>query len=125
MEIAVAHLQSRLLDTSIAGVAITYVRGSDSVSLTATVDSELLRVTEASGATRTLRTEASFAIDPTTLVINSAVVEPKRGDRIQRVIGGVTKYFDVLSPGPGEPAFIYTADGSRQLMMIRTKEGHA
>lgn len=116
---AIEHLRDRL--EAKFGVSITYRRGSDTVALTATVGTELLRITESDGRVRTLRTERDYLITAADLVINSAVTTPARGDLIDETIAGVTKRFTVLSPGGQEPAWRYS-DRRRVRLRVHTKE---
>lgn len=111
-----AHLTRRLQER--AGRQVTYRRGADSVTLTATVGSSLLRLTEPGGGSRIERTERDYLIAPDLLVLGGRVVEPRRGDRVEDAADG--RVYEVLAP-EGEAPWRY-ADGRGTLLRVHCKD---
>lgn len=81
-----------------AGVTITYTRGPNSVSVTATVGRTEYEREEASGVV--LRFESrDFIVEADDLILNSVTVKPQDGDKI--VYNGET--YEVLSLDGARP----------------------
>lgn len=112
---AMAHLASRLQEC--ASETITYTRGADSVSLTATLGTMLLKVNDGEGGVRVVRTQHDFIFPPADLVLASTTVDPQRGD----VIGWDGREFTVMPPALGENVF-QLEDPFGELIRVFTNE---
>lgn len=96
---------------------VTYSRGADEVTLSATVGrSDFETHTEFGIETAEARDYLVLAAD---LVLAGSAVEPVRGDQITETIGGVEHVFEVRAPG-GAPPWRWS-DQNRLTMRIHTK----
>lgn len=99
---------------TVAGATVTFYRGNNSVSVTATLGSSEL-ITDDGYGTTTPYTSHDFIVRRSALVINSAEVTPKPGDTVKRTIGGVVHVYRVTTP-PYHPS-----DADQTLYRIHTK----
>lgn len=98
------------------GVSVSYSRGSSSVSLTAIPSVVDYGKIDAMGeAPATIATMRDYLISCSAIVISSAIVEPRRGDRITETINGASQVFEVM-PLENRPAAELQHDGARWLV---------
>lgn len=95
------------------GTAITYKRGGESVSITATVGGTEAESDETAGIYVRYRSR-DYLIEAADLIISGSQTEPARGDTIEETINGETHTFEVLPLG-GEQAFAYSDHNHKQL----------
>lgn len=102
-----------------AGVSITYARGTNSVSITATVTLHEYEVvdTEGFGITAVSRDYIVHAAD---LVVAGSTITPRAGDRITETVGGVSQTFEVMALGQLKEHEPVDSDGL--LLRIHTKK---
>lgn len=81
---------------------VVYRRGALSVSLPATRGRSDFQATDAQGVLVQERS-VDWLVTAADLVLNSASVEPERGDRVEETVGGVTRTYEVMAPGNGPP----------------------
>ena len=99
-------------------VTVTYRRGVFFVSLLATRGETNFE--EEDGIGPIVRTESrDFLIEAADLILNSLVELPKRGDKIEDVIGSQTFVYEVTAPR-GVPHFRFS-DTTHQTLRIHTK----
>lgn len=112
--------KTTLVDTlrTNAATAVTYVRGSDSVSLTAVKGRSNHPVTLSDGSQEEVQS-IDWIIRRADLVIDGVAVEPRRGDKIIQVLGDVTITHELLGDG-GEGSWRYS-DQFRTAFRIHTK----
>ena len=97
---------------------VLYVRGSEAIPLRATVGRrEVLVETSVGMAERHEQWE--FVLRPKDLVFGGVMVEPRRGDRIKHVRGGVTHVYEVM-PLVGEDVF-RPSDPFGELLRVHAK----
>lgn len=113
-------LAGKLKDTAIAGESITYTRGGDSVTLTATPGKSLLRVMDSSGNSVVEWTDADWLISAADLILAGSTTLPERGDIITRTKGGTVYTYEVR-PVESEGAWRWS-DENRTIMRVHTKE---
>jgi hypothetical protein len=102
-----------------AGVTVIYARGAGSVSVTASVEEHRYEVvdTEGFGVTALSRDYIVHAAD---LVINSAEITPRAGDRVTETIRGASCTFEVMAIGDTKEYELLDTDGV--LLRIHTKK---
>lgn len=110
---------SNALKSSVAK-AVTYRRGTEEVSVKATIGKTLLKLSDDFGNVRMEWTDRDFLIAADDLVIAGEQVLPQRGDRIIEQQGTKTFVYEVLAPG-GEPEWRW-CDPCHKLLRIHTKE---
>jgi hypothetical protein len=100
---------------------VTYHRGARSASVRAMIESRLLRLGDEMGGTTIVRTDASFVIPASDLVLDGEPIEPRRGDLIfvPDESGSGRNIYEVMRYG-GEPEFHYT-DPHRTQLRVHTK----
>ena len=87
-----------------AGESVVYVRGAQTVTLTATPGKSLLRLDDGYGGARIEWTDADWLIASADLVLGGSATEPQRGDKIRRTIGDLVYVYEVSAPG-AEPVW--------------------
>lgn len=98
---------------------VTYRRGDDEVTLTATVGSSTLKVASGQyGEMQIVRTDRDYLISAADLILGDLVVEPADGDQVDDETDG--RRFEVLAPR-GEPAWRYS-DNRRTVLRIHVKD---
>lgn len=101
------------------GTDVTYVRGSHSVPVTATVGSTEFEQVDESGIVERIEAR-DYLIDTADLVLNSVTVLPARGDHVEETQGGTTYTYEVMTLD-GRPAWRYS-DRFRTKLRIHTKQ---
>jgi hypothetical protein len=102
-----------------AASTVTYVRGSQSVDLLATVGKTTFELDDGYGVL--VRHESrDFLVLAADLVLGGATVIPDRGDRIRETQGDTTFVYEVSAPGK-EPCWRYS-DAFRKTLRIHTKQ---
>ena len=81
---------------NVAGVVITYKRGADSVTINDAVPGQTpVEMLDDLGFVSESLRYTDWLIDPADLVLNSATIEPEKGDEIRREINGKTHVYRV------------------------------
>ena len=83
-----------------AGVSVTYTRAATALSITAIVGRTVFS-SNAQDGPRIEFGDRDYLIQAVDLTIG----EPAIGDRISETIDGVTRVFECMTPGTGEPAW--------------------
>lgn len=105
---------------SYAGQTVTYTPlGSTAITLTATVGSSILKLSDEYGNVQIYRTERDYLIAQADLVQGVTVVIPQKGDRITHIEGSKTNIYEVQAP-TGEPVWRWS-DSYRYRRRIHTK----
>jgi hypothetical protein len=86
-----------------AGETVTYTRGAESITLTATVGQVAFVSTELGGA-RIQIGDRDYLIKVSDLTFGA----PKIGDRITHTVGGNVLVFEIKDPETGEKAWRYS-----------------
>lgn len=89
--------------SNLLGVTITYRRGNTSASFKATLGSTLLQTQDQDGVIRENRSR-DFIFPVSALTFLGANSEPRKGDEIEMVDGGIKTLFQ-LRPGASEQCF--------------------
>ena len=113
-----AWLASKL--KSHASSNVVYVRGSNQVSVLATIGRTLMKLDDGYGGVRMQWSDRDFLINPADLVLAGSLITPERGDTILETVGTKVYSYEVNAPG-GEPAWRWS-DPHRSLYRIHTKE---
>lgn len=106
--------------SSYASHEVTYVRGADSVAISASFGRTEMEIDGAAGQIRLSHTDRDFIIAAADLVLSGSQVEPQEGDEIQEIVNGITHTYEVMSPDGMEEVFRY-CDASRVMLRIHTK----
>lgn len=101
------------------GVSVTYSRGVQSVSLTATVELHDYQIINDEGLATSI-VSRDYILHAADVVISGSVVAPRVGDRIAETVGGTVCTFEVLPPGPGFKEY-EPLDTDRTLLRVHTK----
>lgn len=104
------------------GRSVTYRRGGDSVTVTATIGRTEFELDDEFGVLQKFESR-DFLIPAADLVLNSVTVLPERGDEIDETQGGTTYTYEVMAPGK-EPHFRFS-DPYRRTLRIHTKQTDA
>lgn len=104
-----------------AARTITYRRGTASVSITATLASQLLRVSDHQGNTKVERPDADFIFTAADLILSGSVVEPADDDLVDVVYGSVTKRFRLMPMNRGQEPSWRFSDPHQKLIRVHTK----
>ncbi len=98
---------------------VSYERGADSVSLSATVGRTLFEIEDGHGVVQ--RHEArDFLVLADDLVLAGSKALPQAGDRIRETQGATVFVYEVMAPG-SEPVWRY-GDPYRKTLRIHTKQ---
>lgn len=103
-----------------ASKTVTYVRGIDSVSLSATVGTTEFEIETEDGADLERWQSRDFLIAAADLVLAGKTVLPEKGDQIKETVGTNTHVYEVMAPGD-VPHFRYS-DPHRVRLRIHTKQ---
>jgi hypothetical protein len=103
-----------------ASNTVVYVRGSNQVSVSATIGRTLMKLDDGYGGIQMQWTDRDFLIAPLDLIIAGSAITPERGDTILETVGTKVYTYEVNAPG-GEPAWRWS-DPHRSLYRIHTKE---
>lgn len=101
------------------GRAVTFRRGADSVSITATVGATPF-IDEAQDGYTIQWESRDFILSSADLILSGDVVQPQVGDVFEQTIGSDVCTFLVVAPINGQ-CFRY-ADAARQTIRIHTKQ---
>jgi hypothetical protein len=93
---------------------VTYKRGFDSVSISATIGKTDYDTQDSEGNLLSGQM-VDFIVRPVDLGI---FIEPKAGDKIQRVIGNITETYEVWTPSGQD---LFSVDSYRLSMRIHTQ----
>tara|TARA_Y100000593_G_scaffold33191_1_gene65185 strand:- start:7 stop:408 length:402 start_codon:yes stop_codon:yes gene_type:complete len=88
---------------AVAGVSVTYARGSDTVAVTALVGDTRLEVADEYGGTTVVARVRDYIVKVSELVLDSVTVEPQAGDQISETRGSTTYVYEVMSAGADQP----------------------
>lgn len=99
--------------------SVTYIRGAYSVTLSATLGSQLLRLTDAGGNTKIERTDRDIVFSAADLILNGSATTPQRGDKFRVTFGSTTTEYAVMAPD-GEPPWRY-ADSHQTMIRAHGK----
>ncbi len=98
---------------------VTYRRGTDEVTVRATIGRTLLKLSDGYGGARMVWTDRDFLIRAADLVLAGSPSQPQRGDQIREVVGAETLVYEVLAPGEETPW--RWSDPHRHVLRIHTK----
>lgn len=104
MQTAQARLSERLHDR--ATTTVTYRRAAASVSISAVLGGNLLKVTDAAGITTIVRPDLTADFIASELILSGSVTTPARGDYIDVSLSSVTRRYEVM-PFESEPEWRY------------------
>jgi hypothetical protein len=99
---------------------VVYQRGTQQVTLRATIGRTLLKLDDGYGGVRMEWTDRDFLIHTADLVLGGNAVLPERGDVIRETQGTTTFIYEVMAPGR-EPCWRWS-DGFRKVLRIHTKQ---
>jgi hypothetical protein len=99
---------------------LVYRRGTQQVTVQATVGRTLLKLDDGYGGVRMEWTDRDFLIHAADLVLAGNPTLPERGDVIRETQGGRTFVYEVMAPGK-EPAWRWS-DVFRKVLRIHTKQ---
>jgi len=77
---------------------VTYVHGSDSVELAATIGKTTFPIEDGAGAAMTYESR-DYIVSAPDLVLGGERVLPERGDRIRDEVAGAVQVYEVMAPG--------------------------
>lgn len=97
---------------------VTYRRGTDDVTLTATIGRTVFEQADDRGLVNRLESR-DFLIRAEDLLLAGAPELPKAGDVVREEQGGRTFVYEVMAPG-GEPPFRFS-DPYRRTLRVHTK----
>jgi len=104
-----------------ASQSITYRRGTDSVSIDATIGKTQWEAVSVHGILVEETESRDFLFSPSELVLGGQIVEPLRGDTIEEAqTDGTTHTYEVMPFGADQRHFRYS-DGRRTLLRVHTK----
>src|SRR4051812_48882830 len=102
-----------------AGNCVQFWRGDDWVALTAVPGQTHFEIDDGNGVVVEYRSK-DFIVAACHLVIDAAVVEPRRGDLIKETSGGKVITYEVMRPDGNEQVFRYM-DAARTNIRIHCK----
>jgi hypothetical protein len=102
-----------------AASEVVYHRGTDEVTVRATIGRTLLKLDDGLGGVRMEWTDRDYLIRAADLALGGNPAQPQRGDQIREVAGAQTLVYEVLAPG-NEPPWRW-ADPHRQMYRIHAK----
>jgi hypothetical protein len=116
----IAHLATRIKEA--ASIIVICRRGNATIAdLKATVGTSLLKITTPQGAVKIVRTDRDFIFAAADYDFGAGVVEPARSDTFDELWpDGVTRRYQVVSPGGDEPSWRYS-DRYRIMVRAHTK----
>jgi len=101
-----------------ASQSVTYTRGAFTVTVSASVGKTNFLTDDGTGMQINYESR-DFIIATADLILNGALTEPQRNDKIVQVLNGKTCTFEVVAPG-SEKEWVYS-DPSRATLRIHTK----
>jgi hypothetical protein len=99
---------------------VVYRRGTEEVTLQATIGRTLLKLDDGYGGVRMEWTDRDFLIHAADLVLAGNLTLPERGDLIRETQGDKTFVYEVMAPGK-EPAWRWS-DVFRKVLRIHAKQ---
>lgn len=102
--------------------AVTYSRGSQSVTIDATIDRTIVETTDENGTVVRAQIR-DYLIDAADLILGGAMTLPARGDRVTEVATGVTYVYEVLPLGPQGEIWRYSDPYRLRLRIHATQVG--
>jgi hypothetical protein len=99
---------------------VVYHRGTQQVTVQATVGRTLLKLDDGYGGVRMEWTDRDFLIHAADLVLGGSPTLPERGDLIRETQGAKTFIYEVMAPGK-EPPWRWS-DVFRKVLRIHTKQ---
>ena len=99
---------------------VEYRRGTEEVTLQATIGRTLLKLDDGYGGVRMEWTDRDFLIHAAYLVLGGSPTLPERGDVIRETQGAKTFIYEVMAPGK-EPPWRWS-DVFRKVLRIHTKQ---
>lgn len=102
-----------------AGRSVTYYQGSGSVALTGTLNLNNYDVADMEGFATRIRF-FDWTFETADLVIDSAAIEPRRGDYIEETVDGSTRRYEVNPISETEPAS-RPFDPAGMITLVHTK----
>lgn len=114
----VAALIRRMKQTN--GLAVTYTRGAQSVSITAWTGNTLFARNVKDPGAPVVWGEGDVLFAAADLVIDGENLTPQKGDTITLTLGGSSVTFGLSTP-TGEPVWRY-ADQTRMIIRVHCKE---
>lgn len=99
---------------------VVYRRGTDEVTVAATIGRTLLKLDDGYGGVRMEWTDRDFLIAAEDLILGGSPTLPQRGDQIRETQDGKTLVYGVLAPGK-EPEWRWS-DPYRKVLRIHTKQ---
>lgn len=102
------------------GRKVIYRRGQQSVEVTASISSTIFEVINDSGFVELVHSR-DYLIATEALVLDSATVLPKSGDRIEEVLNGQALTHEVMCPDRSKPCWRFS-DPYRRCIRIHTKQ---
>ena len=99
-------------------LSVTYGRGSDSVTLDATIGRTVFESINDYGVIEKT-VSRDYLIRASDLILDSVLTLPQRGDQVDEVDGSSTYVYEVMAPGR-EPVYRYS-DPYRKTIRIHTK----
>jgi hypothetical protein len=102
-----------------AGVSVTYTRGTDSASITATATMQQYDVVDAEGFSTSV-VSRDYLVHAADLVLAGSLIVPRAGDQIAETIAGVACTFEVMPLGEKREFDPLDSDGL--LLLIHTKK---
>lgn len=105
---------------SLAATSLTYTQGDNTIAdLEGTQGSTDWRTTDSDGFPLR-KTSVDWLVKAADLVIEEVAILPKRNDLITRIIGGVSRVYQVLPFGDDEQEYRFM-DAGRTMLRIHTK----
>lgn len=106
------------LEESAAGVSVTYIRGAQTLDITAVVGRTAFAQTAPSpGGASLIIGDRDYLIDVADLTWG----EPAEGDRIEQTVNEVDCVFELMRPDTGEPAWRFS-DPTRTKYRLHMKQ---
>ncbi len=100
--------------------SVVYQRGSEQVTVQATIGRTLLKLDDGYGGVGLEWTDRDFLIQTADLILGGSPRLPERGDLIRETAGAVTFVYEVMAPGQ-EPIWRWS-DPYGKLLRIHTKQ---
>lgn len=97
---------------------VTYVRGSQTVDVAASIGKTAFRIDKGYGVTERIESR-DFLVLSEDLVLGGVQALPLRGDRVREISGTQAFIYEVMAPG-NEPHYRYS-DAYRKTLRIHTK----
>jgi hypothetical protein len=93
--------------------SVVYIRGNDSVTVTASIGKTIFRTENSFGFIEHYEGRDYFVL-AADLLIDGSPVEPEAGDKVQETDGPVVRTYEVMAPG-GEPCWRWSDEFNKTL----------